>query len=81
MIRVTVELVSARTGKTSVLGTAKISNNLTGSPARGNYTVKLHDKAGRLWKESTVHGFPRKRLLTWDLLFRALNATVGIRNF
>jgi hypothetical protein len=33
-----------------------------------------------LWKTGRVEDFPRKRLLGWDLLYRALHATVGDRN-
>jgi hypothetical protein len=81
MIRITIELCSAITGKTTTLATGTISNDCTGTKTRGNYNVHLCDKAGRPWKEGKVHGFARKQLLAWDLLYRALNSTVGHRNF
>jgi hypothetical protein len=36
----------------------------------------------RVWRSGRVEGFPRvsRRLGPWDLLFRALQATVGSRN-
>jgi hypothetical protein len=82
MIRVTLELVSARDGHTEVLGVGYISNDGAGTPARGNYNVRLM-RRGRgdiLWKTGRVEDFPRKRLLGWDLLYRALRATLGDRN-
>lgn len=62
------------------LATGFIANTGTGTPARGNYRVVLKDALGRPWRHGTVEGFPRKRLLAWDLLFRALRNLVGDRN-
>ena len=87
MIKVTVELISALDGSKKHLGTAHISN--TGEfgrdNPRGNYKVELFTggkgKRTRLWKSRRVEGFQRKKLLAWDLLYRALNCTVGGRNW
>lgn len=84
MILVTVELISARTGKRSTLGTAKICNDvrrtIQTTGVLGDYTCEFRDKAGRPWRQARVEKFPRKRLLAWDLLYRALAAVVGSRN-
>lgn len=51
----------------------------------GNYNVVLHKaeayaaKPG-IWKKGKILGFPRLTLGPWDLLFRALEVTVGYRN-
>ena len=52
-----------------------------GRVVKGVQFVDLRDAAGRKWKHCTLTGFPRKRLLAWDLLFRALRTLVGRRNF
>ena len=62
------------------LATGFIANTGTGTPTRGNYRVELKDALGRPWRRGTVEGFPRKRLLAWDLLFRALSNLIGDRN-
>lgn len=82
MILVEVKLKSAITGKITSLGTAYIYNDATGTGTSGNYVVKLskRGKPNQIWKEGSVKGFPRKRLLMWDLLYRALKDVVGHRN-
>lgn len=85
MIRVTVELVSAVTGKTSTLGIMKISNDVLKTHQTqgwlGDYNASLSTKGGRrFWKSARVVDFPRKRLLAWDLLYRVLREVVGSRN-
>lgn len=64
------------------LGTAKISNDVSGTKSRGNYKVTLSVRGNptRIWKRGRVKDFPRKRLGAWDLLYRALDATVRSRN-
>jgi hypothetical protein len=62
------------------LATGTITNTATGSPTQGNYFVDLRDKAGRPWRHTTLLGFPRKRLLAWDLLYRALKNLLSDRN-
>jgi len=66
--------------RAKTLATGMIANAGTGTLARGNYRVLLRDAAGRPWKNGTVEGFPRKRLLAWDLLFRALRNLISERN-
>lgn len=80
MLAVRIELHSAVTGEIKTLATGKITNTGTGSSTQGNYRIELRDAAGRLWKTGHIEGFPRKRLLAWDLLYRALKRLVGTRN-
>lgn len=73
MIRITVEIVPyGDESRAKVIGTARIWNTLEGTSARGTYKAEFRDKAGRRWKQSDVQGFPRKRLLAWDLLAQML---------
>lgn len=80
MLTIKIELHSAITGKTKTLATGKIVNTGAGTPTQGEYRVELRDAAGRTWKQGTVRGFPRKRLLAWDLLYRALRNLLANRN-
>ena len=80
MIRVTVELLSAGTRRTTVLGVALISNDGTGTPESGNYDVEVSKADGRgVWKRGRVEGFARNLLGAWDLLFHALAPIIGYR--
>lgn len=88
MIIVTVEMIPASGGPKRHLGTAKITNDGTGSVTAGNYDVTL-SKWGQpgwglpsraLWRRGRVEGFRRKQLGPWDLLYKALVACVGERN-
>jgi hypothetical protein len=60
------------------IATGTIAN--TGTPTSGDYRIELCDAAGRKWKTGGIGGFPRRRLLAWDLLYRALRKLVGNRN-
>lgn len=81
MLRVTIELVPwGLESQKRVLATAEIINDGSGTRTRGNYVFRLFDRAGRLWKSGRVEGFPRQRLLAFDLLFRALKNAIGDRN-
>ena len=80
MLIVKIELHSAVTGQVTTIATGTICNTGTGSPAQGNYRIELRDAVGRRWKSGRIEGFPRKRLLAWDLLYRALEKVVGNRN-
>jgi len=81
VIVVTVELwPGGDKSRAQVLGRAAIINEGTGTLSRGTYAATFSDKAGRLWRAIEVRGFPRKRLLAWDLLYRALRDAVGERN-
>jgi hypothetical protein len=66
--------------RAKTLATGMIANTGAGTPTRGDYRVLLRDAAGRPWKSGTVESFPRKRLLAWDLLFRALRNLIADRN-
>ncbi len=80
MLIVRIELHSAVTGQVTTIATGKIVNTGTGSHTQGNYRIELRDAAGRVWKTGHIERFPRKRLLAWDLLHRALEKLVGNRN-
>lgn len=78
MIRVTIELISANTGKTTVLGRMNITNDGTGTKKRGNYNGMLwrhmgkgHSRAGRTGR---VENFPRESYVVWRLIYRMLRA-------
>lgn len=67
-----------------VLATATIINDGTGGDGtgnspRGNYHVELYN-GRRSWKKCRVENFPRKKLLGWDILCRALFTMLGDRN-
>lgn len=81
MIRVTVELIPGGLGAPRHLGTARIANDGTGTAAVGHYTVTLSQRGrpASVWKSGRVRHFPRRRLGAWDLLYLALDATVGPR--
>ena len=80
MLVIRIELHSAITGQVTSLATGKIVNTGTGSSTQGNYRIELRDAAGRVWKRGHIEGFPRKRLLAWDLFYRALEKLVGERH-
>ncbi len=83
MLLVTVELLSARTGKRTTLAQAEIYNDGKGDhPHRGNYVAKIYRKGSktRVWKATEIKDFPRLRLNSWDLLYRCLREIVGSRN-
>ena len=79
MLVVRIELHSAVTGQITTIATGEIVNTGAGSLTQGNYRIELRDAAGRRWKKGHIEGFPRKRLLAWDLLYRALEKLVGNR--
>ena len=73
MIRVTVELVpqGVEHEKTEI-GYMKITNNMTGTPEKGNYTICI----GVQGKNVVVHelnGFERLERDVFDLIKEALN--------
>ena len=81
MLRITIELVPwGIETRAKVIATGTIANIGTGTPTSGDYRIELRDAAGRKWKSGHIDGFPRKRLLAWDLLYRALKTLVGNRN-
>lgn len=81
MIRVTVELLPyGDESRKQVLGRMAIVNDATGTPTRGNYHYAATGKSPQIWKRGGVKGFPRQRLLAWDLLYRVLRDAVGDRN-
>ena len=83
MIRVTIELLPhGEESRKRHLGTVEIANDGTGTAESGNYMVRLA-KMGRpaqTWMRGAVVGFARKSQGPYDLLLKALVATVGPRN-
>jgi hypothetical protein len=85
MIVVTVELHSAVTGKTTLLGKTIIAN-VGGSSTHGDYRVAVGRKGQNelrsLWakpqREGHVDRYPRQRLSVWNLIARGL-AAAGYR--
>lgn len=81
MIRVTVELVSARgRAHDRVLGVANIGNDGTGTATFGHYDAALFGRSKAVWRRVRVRRFPRRRLLAWDLLYRVLREACKERN-
>lgn len=87
MIRVTVELISGRTGKASVLGIATIANDVQQTIESrgdlGSYDARFSKwapKEKEIWKRGRVENFDRRRRGPWDLLYLALKSAVGSRN-
>lgn len=81
MLVIKIELWPGGDGtRARTLATGRIVNNATGDEGCGNYYVFLKDARNRPWKSGHVHNFPRKRLLAWDLLCRALVNLIGDRN-
>ena len=81
MILVKIELhPRGDASKAKELGRIKIGNTGTGTSTKGNYTAALFDKAKRRFRVVDITGFPRKRLLAFDLVYRILKAAIGERN-
>lgn len=82
MIRVTIELLpfGSEAGRKH-LGTIDIANDGTGTAEKGNYKVRLAGFKGpaSTWRSGAVKDFPRRSRGPYDLLLRALAATVGDR--
>jgi hypothetical protein len=84
MLRCVIQLVpQGDETKARTIGTIIIGNDLTGDLDTGNYDVRLTKglvgKHGATWRRGRVEGFPRRRLGPYDLVLRALQATVGGR--
>lgn len=70
MIKITIELKSARTGKTTKIGVATISNRGSNkqSPKKGGYSAVFFGKTWRSVRYARLEDFPRMRKNVWDLL-------------
>jgi hypothetical protein len=83
MLRVTIDLLpyGDETTKRN-LGVIEIANDGTGTKSRGNYMVRtaIRGQPKQTWRKGAVKDFPRLQLGVYDLLLRALVATVGERN-
>lgn len=82
MLKITIELISARTGKRSILHEAIIANDATGTATRGNYNAILSRKGGltstrgNVWKSTELKHFPRKAKNSWHLLKQILDTVI-----
>lgn len=76
MIRVTVELDSAITGETTVIGKATIYNDGTGTKQKGNYKAVLIAPTEKA-EMTEVKDFPRLERDAWDLLYVILHRLRG----
>lgn len=82
MIRITVELLSARTGKRSILGIMDISNDGENkNPKRGNYMGRVYNKRAaqegnlnnsNIQRVGNIKDFPRHSYVVWRLVLRML---------
>lgn len=86
MLKVTVDLISARDGHTETLGQAIIYNDATGTQQRGNYHALFSRRGGfkrpqsptsaadqrNVWRSTDVQDYPRERYNVWYLLAEAL---------
>lgn len=67
-----------------LLGEATIQNLGTGTSGSGEYGYRVWGKGGMdrgpEIRRGVIFGFPRTRLLAWDLLTRALIKAFGTRN-
>lgn len=81
MVVVTIELHGAVSGQKRHLGTMTISNDGTGSESVAHYAVTLSKwSQPRIpWRRGRVSHFKRKVLGPYDLVFLALEETVGDR--
>lgn len=88
MIKITVELISARDGHREILSEALLFNDGTGTPTRGNYEMHLGKKGytfqnvfeGRgHFRRGKVKNFPRKQKNVWYLIHEALDDIFGTR--
>ena len=83
MLKVTVELVSARGRQHDKrLGTALISNiRMNDAHTQADYDFRITGAGTKRYiRRGEVCGFPRTRLLAWDLLYRTLRQAFGGRN-
>ena len=80
MIVVDVTLYPSDGGPAQRIGSIDIVNTGDGTPTQGNYRATLRGKQGQRIRSIRVEGFPRKRLLAYDLLYRVLREAVGERN-
>lgn len=63
------------------LGAGMIVNDGSGTTTRGNYVGGFGGKNGsEVGDRCNIKDFPRKKSHAWDLVFRALRASVGHRN-
>lgn len=51
-----------------------IGNDGTGTKTKGNYNVKLLDRANNMMKEGRVENYPRKEKHVWYLVYLALKS-------
>lgn len=74
----------ANAKRSTVLAHAEIQNDGSGDRELGNYEVTLFDPAPYYaLRGATLHGrvndFPRRRLGVWDLVYKALESVLRMR--
>lgn len=76
MIEVTIDLVSALSGKRSTIGTVVIVNDGSGTRTTGHYNIRLLKRGSHTqnWRTGRVTDFPRQARGPYDLLHLALVA-------
>ena len=88
MIKITVELISARDGHREILHEALLYNDGTGTKTSGNYELYLGKKGytfqnvyeGRgHYRRGKVKNFPRLRKNSWHLIYEGLHDIFGKR--
>lgn len=65
-----------------LLGEARIANTGKGTLDKGEYMYKVTGVNGAKLRDGMGHltGFPRKKLLAWDLLYRILGKVRKAKN-
>lgn len=83
MIVVKIELHSAITGRVTEIGRMHLSNDAVTTSvygtARGSYDVELMRRGttNKVQKRGRVENYPRQAYTVWELVRRALVATLG----
>ncbi len=83
MLRITIELLPFGLElEKKLLGKIEVWNDASGTKNLGNYKFRIFEKGSEktIWKTGDVKGFPRKRLTSYDLLYRCLKIVLGARN-
>ena len=74
MLRVTIEMLSARDGRREIIGRMDICNTGSGTLSKGNYKGRLYRRRSKtaVLKMGGVKNFPRRSYSVWKLVARML---------